>query len=110
MDHLNSDYLNDIHFTWERQYSNMQSRLDTAPELVQWALNAAQSLHLDAQQRPIRGGTGVDPFIDRGVMVANLGTGYFSPESEKELTSLEMMAAHGNWLLAIAQQVLIENG
>jgi hypothetical protein len=50
---------------------------------------------------PIRGGTGVDPFLDRGIPIANLGTGYFAPESEKEFTSLQMMAAHVRWLLEL---------
>ena len=50
---------------------------------------------------PIRGGTGVDPFLDNGVSIGNLGTGYFAPESEKELTSLQTMAAHARWLLAL---------
>ena len=54
---------------------------------------------------PIRGGTGVDPFLDAGVAVANLGTGYFAPESEKELTSMEMLADHAKWLVALVQQV-----
>ena len=41
------------------------------------------------------------PFLDLGVAIANVGTGYFAPESEKELTSLQMMVAHARWLVAL---------
>ena len=58
----------------------------------------------DVRILPIRGGTGVDPFLDKGVAVANLGTGYFAPESEKELTSLQNLAGHARWLVALVQQ------
>ena len=88
-------------FAWSRQYDNMARRLEDAPELVTWAVEGAQALGIEAQVMPIRGGTGVDPFLDRGVMVANLGTGYFSPESEKELTSLEYMVKHALWLVSL---------
>ena len=93
-------------FSWRRQYDNMASRLEEAPELVRWAEQGARALGLNAEVRPIRGGTGVDPFLDAGVMVANLGTGYFSPESEKELTSLELMRDHALWLVALLNQSL----
>ena len=90
-----------VTFEWSRQYDNMANRLEEAPELVTWAVEGADNLGIQAQVMPIRGGTGVDPFLDRGVMVANLGTGYFSPESEKELTSLEYMVEHALWLVSL---------
>ena len=87
------------------QYVNMGPRLADRPELVQWARAAGEAIGEDVRTLPIRGGTGVDPFLDAGVAVANLGTGYFAPESEKELTSLEMLVGHAKWLLALVQQV-----
>ena len=47
-------------------------------------------------------------FLDftSGIAVANLGTGYFAPESEKELTSLQMLAAHARWLVGLVQVAL----
>jgi len=99
--------LPELQYQWRHQYSNMGSRLEGAPELIQWALAGAEAIGVKAQLRPIRGGTGVDPFLDAGVMIANLGTGYFSPESEKELTSLELMVKHGAWLLALLQASLL---
>jgi len=87
-------------FEWRHQYKNMAPRLAGAPELAAWAAAGARAVGVEAARLPIRGGTGVDPFLDAGVMVANLGTGYFAPESEKELTSLELMAQHALWLLA----------
>jgi len=88
---------------WASQYVNMGPRLAHRPELVAWAKDAAEHLGLDSPLRPIRGGTGVDPFLDAGVAVANLGTGYFAPESEKELTSMQMLADHAKWLLTLVQ-------
>lgn len=88
-----------------RQYVNMGPRLAAHPELVTWAEQAAADAGVPPRITPIRGGTGVDPFLDRGVPVANLGTGYFSPESEKELTSLQSMARHARWLFALVQRV-----
>lgn len=90
--------------TWEA-YVNMAPALEDAPELVTLAQEAARALGQEAPVLPIRGGTGVDPFLERGVKIANLGTGYFSPESEKELTSVQMMAAHARWLFALVQEV-----
>ncbi len=86
------------------QYTNMGPRLAARPELVARARAAAAAEGLPAVVRPIRGGTGVDPFLERGVAIANLGTGYFAPESEKEFTSLQMMARHARWLLALVRE------
>jgi di/tripeptidase len=85
------------------QYTNMGPRLAAHPGLLARAKTAAASLGIIPRVTPIRGGTGVDPFLDQGIPVANLGTGYFSPESEKELTSLQMMAKHARWLFALVQ-------
>jgi tripeptide aminopeptidase len=86
------------------QYDNLGPRSAGGPELLKLARSAAQALGLEAQTLPIRGGTGVDAFLERGVSVANLGTGYFAPESEKEFTSLQFMAQHTAWLVALVQQ------
>lgn len=83
------------------QYVNMAPRLADRMDLVERALLAGRAIGVEVVQQPIRGGTGVDPFLDRGTAVANLGTGYFAPESEKELTTLELMARHARWLLAL---------
>lgn len=85
------------------QYVNMGPRLAAHPELVAWARRAAEAVGVPAVVAPIRGGTGVDPFLDQGIPVANLGTGYFAPESEKELTSRQLLAAHARWLFALVQ-------
>ncbi len=88
----------------ETQYGNMGPRLAHRSDLLDDALAAAREVGVDAQRLPIRGGTGVDPFLDRGVFVANLGTGYFAPESEKEFTSMQLLAQHALWLLALVQR------
>ena len=69
----------------------MNSILQNAPELITWAQNAGQIIQQEAQILPIRGGTGIDPFLEHDILLANLGTGYFAPESEKEFTSTQMM-------------------
>ncbi len=83
------------------QYINMGPQLRGVSALIEWPEAAARRLGLPTVVQPIRGGTGVDPFLSRGVAIGNLGTGYFAPESEKELTSLEMAAAHVRWLAAL---------
>ena len=87
----------------EAQYTNMGPQLAHRPELVEWPRLAAESIGRAASIAPIRGGTGVDPFLDADICVGNLGTGYFAPESEKELTSLQMLNEHASWLVALVQ-------
>ncbi len=89
----------------EQQYINMGPELAKYPELVTWAVEALEPLGAHARTYPIRGGTGVDPFLKRGIPVANLGTGYFAPESEKELTSRQNIARHSLWLTHLVQVI-----
>lgn len=96
-------------FTAIDQYVNMGPALAAHPGLADAAERAGQAAGVDVRRLPIRGGTGVDVFLDRGIPVANLGTGYFAPESEKELTSLQLMAGHARWLLALVHD-LAEHG
>lgn len=88
-----------------RQYVNMGPALASHPELVRWAEQALRAIGREPQKLPIRGGTGVDPFLARGIPVANLGTGYFAPESEKEITSRQNIARHALWLARLVQEV-----
>ncbi len=87
------------------QYVNMGPRLRRHPELVDFARKAGDAVGRHCEVRPIRGGTGVDPFLDRGIPVANLGTGYFALESEKEFTSMQMLAGHGRWLVELVRVI-----
>lgn len=89
------------------QYINMGPSLASRPDLVTHAVEAGLEVGVDAERMPIRGGTGVDPFLARGTAIANLGTGYFAPESEKELTSIETMAGHARWLLALVRRLAL---
>jgi di/tripeptidase len=88
-----------------RQYVNMGDALKPYPELVAWAEAAARAAGVEVLRRPIRGGTGVDPFLARGIPVANLGTGYFAPESEKEFTSVQKIGQHAHWLVHLLEQI-----
>lgn len=85
------------------QYVNMGPRLEARPELVRWPTAAGAAVALETPVLPIRGGTGVDPFLDKDIAIANLGTGYFAPESEKELTTLQLMGQHARWLVHLVQ-------
>ncbi|MGM0574692.1 MAG: M20/M25/M40 family metallo-hydrolase [Myxococcota bacterium] len=89
----------------EAQYANMGPALDEHPEVPRYAERAAEAMGEEARRLPIRGGTGVDPFLERGIPVANLGTGYFAPESEKELTSKQILARHALWLVYLVQAI-----
>jgi tripeptide aminopeptidase len=95
--------------TVTQQYANMGPRLLPHDEILAWPQQAAAKLGIAPRVLPIRGGTGVDPFLERGIPIGNLGTGYFAPESEKEFTSLEMMAGHARWLLALVE-IVAERG
>jgi di/tripeptidase len=86
-----------------RQYVNMGPEIAKERCLEEWALAAGKAVAVESEIRPIRGGTGVDPLLDEGVYVANLGTGYFAPESEKELTCLEWMGGHAAWIFQLLQ-------
>ena len=103
--HLASLLSDDATMTIVQQYANMASRMVQRADLVSWPAAAARTLGIDAEVLPIRGGTGVDPFLDQGVPIANLGTGYFAPESEKELTTIQHMVGHAKWLFALVQVI-----
>ena len=104
-EHVRAQVGDDLEVTITQQYENMGPRLADRPELIQWPQEAAAALGLTAPIQPIRGGTGVDPFLDKGVALANLGTGYFAPESEKEFTTLQTMADHARWLGYLVQRI-----
>jgi tripeptide aminopeptidase len=75
------------------------------PNLPTFAEDAARDAGFTPVRQPIRGGTGVDPFLAKGIPVANVGTGYFAPESEKELTSKQNIARHVLWLAHLVQRI-----
>jgi di/tripeptidase len=91
----------DIGVTVTEQYVNMGPALAPYPALVTFAADAARAIGRETVLQPIRGGTGVDPFLDVSIPVANIGTGYFAPESEKELTSRQSIGRHAEWLIAL---------
>ena len=39
------------------------------------------------------------------MFIANMGTGYFALESEKEFTSMQFLAGHARWLVALVKVV-----
>lgn len=88
-----------------QQYVNMGPALARFEELPRWAEEAAKDAGFTSLRQPIRGGTGVDPFLTKGIPVANVGTGYFAPESEKELTSKQNIARHVLWLAALLRRI-----
>lgn len=88
-----------------QQYVNMGPALAKFAELPRFAEEAARAAGFVPVRQPIRGGTGVDPFLTRGIPVANVGTGYFAPESEKELTSKQNIARHVVWLTHLIARV-----
>lgn len=91
------------------QYVNMGAKLAAYPELIEWAQAALSVIGQSNEIRPIRGGTGVDPFLEHDIPVANLGTGYFAPESEKELTSRQNIARHTEWLTHLVQVIAAQS-
>jgi di/tripeptidase len=92
------------------QYVDMGPSLKAAPELLELPLRAfaplAEATPFKAFECPIRGGTGVDAFTDNGVLIGNIGTGYYFLESAKELTTKELLALHTCWLINLVQAVV----
>jgi di/tripeptidase len=93
-----------INSTPETQYHNMGEQLNSHPTLVSWAKAAAAQIGVESPVVPMRGGLGVDPFLNQGIYIANLGAGYFAPESGKEFTTRQMLGQHTLWLAALVQQ------
>jgi tripeptide aminopeptidase len=87
------------------QYANMGPSLARFEDVPRFAEEAALAAGFVSVRQPIRGGTGVDPFLARGIPVANVGTGYFAPESEKELTSKQNIARHVLWLARLVERI-----
>lgn len=98
-------HVGELPWEWRLQYDNMGPALADCPRLSEAALAASKSAGVQSVVQPIRGGTGIDPFLNKGLRIANLGTGYFAPESEKELTSLQFMAGHVRWLVALMAEL-----
>ncbi|MFM1846597.1 MAG: hypothetical protein RL417_71 [Pseudomonadota bacterium] len=95
--------------TISQQYIDMGPRLKEAPELTELPLKAFELLkeftQFKAFECPIRGGTGVDGFSERGVLIGNIGAGYYFLESAKELTSRELLGLHTAWLVNLVQTI-----
>lgn len=91
-----------------QQYVNMGPSLAKFADVPRFAEDAAHAAGFVPVRQPIRGGTGVDPFLTRGIPVANVGTGYFAPESEKELTSKQNIARHVVWLAHLVARIAKE--
>lgn len=95
--------------TVTEQYVDMGPSLKEASELVTVPLQAfeplAQETSFKAFECPIRGGTGVDAFTEKGIRVGNIGAGYYFLESAKELTTKELLGLHTAWLVNLVQAV-----
>jgi len=91
------------------QYVDMGPSLQSTPELAALPLKAFEPLQamttFKAFECPIRGGTGVDAFTKHGVMIGNIGAGYFFLESAKELTTRELLGLHTAWLVNLVQTI-----
>lgn len=95
--------------TITEQYADMGASLKGAPELVELPLKAFEPLAPEttwkAFECPIRGGTGVDAFTALGVLIGNIGAGYYFLESAKELTTKELLGLHTAWLVNLVQAI-----
>ena len=89
------------------QYRNMGPEMQSFLHLREFAVEAAEQLGLPVNVTPIRGGTGIDAFLDNKIGLVNLGTGYFAPESEKELTSMQQLSDHALWLFGLVQLMAV---
>ncbi|MFN7965433.1 MAG: hypothetical protein U0V87_07085 [Acidobacteriota bacterium] len=85
-----------------------KSRLTAHPELLEWP--RARRSGRDRVPHPADPGrTGVDPFLDRGIPVANLEPGYFCAGAGEEFTLAQMMSAHARWLAGLVAEIAQDN-
>ncbi len=97
---------NEIDFSYGLRYKKSERFFKLPKLMVDIPILAAQEIGEKANTIPMRASTLADSFLERGISVANLGTGYFAPESAKELTSLEMISKHSFWLLHICTKFI----
>ena len=91
-------------FTYKPLFDNIKSHLHKCPKLINIPKQSAINLGFDPDVIPMRYSNGADQFLENGVILGNLGTGYFGAECPKELTSFQMLAKHSCWLFDICQR------
>jgi len=94
-------------FSYKPLFDNIKPYLQRCPKLITIPRQSAISLGFQPGVMPMRYSNGTDVFLENGLVLGNLGTGYFGAECPKEITSLQMLANHSCWLFDICQRLSI---
>jgi tripeptide aminopeptidase len=89
-------------FTVRRQYSNMRSFIERAPEIVAAAERALREEGIEPVRRPIRGGTDGSRLSELGLPCPNLFTGGHAHHSVREWVSVAELGAAAAVLVRLA--------
>jgi di/tripeptidase len=85
-------------------YNNIEKHIQKHKYLINIPTQSALGLGFKPNLVPMRYSNGADLFLKQGLMIGNLGTGYFGAESPKEITSVQMLIRHSLWLFDICQR------
>jgi tripeptide aminopeptidase len=90
-------------FSVKEQYRNMKSILDHNPQVVQYAIEAIESVGLKPSRKGIRGGTDGSKLSFMGLPCANLFAAQQAIHSKHEFISIQEMERTVDMLLALAK-------
>lgn len=91
-------------FSYKPLFENIQTHIQKCPKLIDIPKQSAIHLGFQPNLIPMRYSNGADVFLEQGIVLGNLGTGYFGAECPKEITSIQMLANHSYWLFDICQR------
>ena len=94
-------------FSYKPLFDNIQPYLQRCPKLITIPQQSAISLGFSPELMPMRYSNGTDVFLENGLILGNLGTGYFGAECPKEIASIQMLANHSYWLFDICQRLSV---
>ncbi len=96
-------------FSYKPLFDNIKSHIQKHSKLlIDIPVQSAISLGFQPKIIPMRYSNGTDVFLEQGLVIGNLGTGYFGAECPKEITSIQMLARHICWLFNICQRLSSE--
>jgi tripeptide aminopeptidase len=92
-----------LEFEAIRQYRNMRTYIERAPEVVEVAAQAIRAEGIEPLRTAIRGGTDGSRLSERGLPTPNIFDGGYEYHSVREFASLQEMAASAATIVRLAE-------
>jgi tripeptide aminopeptidase len=92
-----------LQFETIRQYRNMRTYIERAPEVVEVAAQAIRAEGIEPIRTAIRGGTDGSRLSERGLPTPNIFDGGYEYHSVREFASLQEMAASAATIVRLAE-------